>query len=697
MQPPLELPTEWCVSGRASFRPEQQGQCFIVGSNSGYGHFVTFQGRVGVYDPKLAVAIKMTEDGLDPSVLDLDPDSPSPNSVPGGDPASVVLSVRKIKDDPAFAEYFKMLQEQKGAFFPAQDLFGNDFIMADELGPHPVDFTVVGKNGKTVFTFLTGDVVKTCVANVQVTAGVSQILNSQQPQGTGEPSAAFHFLRFFEGEGPVLEALAPPDVLLQFDTGAKPEHVNLETGKLSASKALGDDEHLIRKWGCARTNIGFDHGIHSWEIRIDESKDHSVFVGVICCEPDAGHVQGMYRIGEKHISSWHQDNKSGWAHMTNSFLSNTVASWASHVPEVLDQPIFDMFQVGDTIRLTLDLTEDGRLFLERNGKALGTQARDLNMLLRESPSLRFYPAVLLKCVDDKATLLPSLRPFPVLRLSEFDRLIITPAGVVEELALENRNFQFDITEFTAVLSVHLKKLQLHSNKKLTGDIDHLGRCLGLTDVEMYRTAIYGDIDVFKYCYLLVNVNLMYTQVSGDLAAFRNQRNLRKVYLSDTKIGGDIQNFAAASSLTHLVLGKDVYGELNSLSHARDLEILHCPSSGVCGELQLFQAVPFASNASNPDLRPRHPKLVSLDIRRTAVYGPIDVFASYVALQALCLTGCGTEAGFCATGCGTPYGDIKELQDCPALTTLLLDGTACVGDSDAFNKSRGEDAQCVVAL
>jgi len=98
--------------------------------------------------PKPAVAMKCTADGVDPAILDLDPNSPSPSGLmkdaennvssapapappgPGGNPLAAMLANRaspaaaapapaastaatggaKLKDDPKYAKYFKMLK-----------------------------------------------------------------------------------------------------------------------------------------------------------------------------------------------------------------------------------------------------------------------------------------------------------------------------------------------------------------------------------------------------------------------------------------------------------------------------------------------------------------------------------------------------------------------------------------------------------
>merc|ERR1712185_665329 len=54
--------------------------------------------------PKGAVVVKMSAEGLDPSVLDMDPDKPAPGG--GGDAGGGVA----LKDDPKYAKYFKMLK-----------------------------------------------------------------------------------------------------------------------------------------------------------------------------------------------------------------------------------------------------------------------------------------------------------------------------------------------------------------------------------------------------------------------------------------------------------------------------------------------------------------------------------------------------------------------------------------------------------
>eukprot|EP00505_MAST-04D_sp_SCG-Rhode-Island_P006986 Stramenopile-MAST_4_protein_6986 len=61
--------------------------------------------------PKDAVKHRMAKDGVDASVLDLDPEKPHPDSVKGSEGGSNVSvpAAPPLKSDDRFAKYFKML------------------------------------------------------------------------------------------------------------------------------------------------------------------------------------------------------------------------------------------------------------------------------------------------------------------------------------------------------------------------------------------------------------------------------------------------------------------------------------------------------------------------------------------------------------------------------------------------------------
>ena len=52
--------------------------------------------------PAGAVKQKMTAEGLDPAILDMDPNSPAPSAGGGGGGGP------PLKDDPKYAKFFKM-------------------------------------------------------------------------------------------------------------------------------------------------------------------------------------------------------------------------------------------------------------------------------------------------------------------------------------------------------------------------------------------------------------------------------------------------------------------------------------------------------------------------------------------------------------------------------------------------------------
>jgi hypothetical protein len=71
--------------------------------------FAKYFRMLAMHLPKEAVAIKMQAEGLDTSLLDLDPNSPSPNQSGGPTLTMTLVAVLLLKDDPKYAKYFRML------------------------------------------------------------------------------------------------------------------------------------------------------------------------------------------------------------------------------------------------------------------------------------------------------------------------------------------------------------------------------------------------------------------------------------------------------------------------------------------------------------------------------------------------------------------------------------------------------------
>jgi hypothetical protein len=85
----------------AHVKGDQLEQKAFAGAIKNDPQFAKYFKMLQMHVPKGAVAAKMTQEGLDPAVLDMDPNQP----LPGGGASDVA-----IKDDPRFAKFLKMLQ-----------------------------------------------------------------------------------------------------------------------------------------------------------------------------------------------------------------------------------------------------------------------------------------------------------------------------------------------------------------------------------------------------------------------------------------------------------------------------------------------------------------------------------------------------------------------------------------------------------
>ena len=75
--------------------------------------FAKYFKMLAMHLPKIAVEAKMKAEGVDPSILDLDPESVSPNSNSSASGTAAAAADAAppvaVKDDPRFLKYFKML------------------------------------------------------------------------------------------------------------------------------------------------------------------------------------------------------------------------------------------------------------------------------------------------------------------------------------------------------------------------------------------------------------------------------------------------------------------------------------------------------------------------------------------------------------------------------------------------------------
>ena len=74
--------------------------------------FLKYFKMLKMHLPRIAVENKMRAEGVDPAVLDLNPEKPAPASAAGPSAAGSASQVPEVllKDDPKFATYFKMLK-----------------------------------------------------------------------------------------------------------------------------------------------------------------------------------------------------------------------------------------------------------------------------------------------------------------------------------------------------------------------------------------------------------------------------------------------------------------------------------------------------------------------------------------------------------------------------------------------------------
>ncbi|KAJ8612434.1 hypothetical protein CTAYLR_006588 [Chrysophaeum taylorii] len=68
--------------------------------------YAKFFKMIRMHVPKTAVALKMSAEGLDPAILDMNVNEPAPEAKP----ATKMMEERALEDDPTYAKYFKMLR-----------------------------------------------------------------------------------------------------------------------------------------------------------------------------------------------------------------------------------------------------------------------------------------------------------------------------------------------------------------------------------------------------------------------------------------------------------------------------------------------------------------------------------------------------------------------------------------------------------
>lgn len=140
-----------------------------------------------------------------------------------------------------------------------------------------------------------------------------------------------------------------------------------------------------KKWHSVRATIGFEDGIHAWQVRLDTCVSKNIFIGV--CTPDASMEN---YVGSDAYGYGYLANKAIWHNKTK------VQSYG------------DILKQGDVIQVTLDCSAKTLAF-NRNGRHLGIAASNMCVGATRSSDTdkcMWYPAISMYNKDDKITLIP---------------------------------------------------------------------------------------------------------------------------------------------------------------------------------------------------------------------------------------------------------------------------------------------------
>lgn len=169
-----------------------------------------------------------------------------------------------------------------------------------------------------------------------------------------------------------------------------------ELDRLSAGKNLSVlNQNLTvknainKKWHSVRSNVGFDEGVHEWQVRIDVCVSKNIFIGVCTAHASMENYIGSDAHGYGFLA-----NKAVWFNKTKLHTYGEI------------------FKQGDIIQVTLDCNAKTLAF-SRNGDFLGIAATNVKAggagksgTSTEVVSNKWYPAFSLYNKDDQLTFMP---------------------------------------------------------------------------------------------------------------------------------------------------------------------------------------------------------------------------------------------------------------------------------------------------
>lgn len=154
---------------------------------------------------------------------------------------------------------------------------------------------------------------------------------------------------------------------------------------------------------------------------------------------------------------------------------------------------------------------------------------------------------------------------PDVDLAKFECARTNQGGNLEYLDLSKKIENLDLAEMRPCLSMALKRLHLHSNIGVKGDIQALESCRGLAEVELYLTSVSGNISVFGEASNLTKLNLYSSRVIGSINSLSKLRKLQFLDVGYTSVRGSIMALAPNTGLEVLtVVNTQISGNTEAL-------------------------------------------------------------------------------------------------------------------------------------
>lgn len=179
-----------------------------------------------------------------------------------------------------------------------------------------------------------------------------------------------------------LEVQTPVDPPFELDPTNAGKNLVVLKQNLTVKNAIN------KKWHSVRGTVGFEEGVHHWQVRIDICVSKNIFIGVCTAQASL----------ENYIGS----DAFGYGFLANKAIWNNKTKLHSYG---------EIFKQGDVIGVTLDCNTK-TLSFSRNGETLGPAATNFRpggergVPGAENTTCKWFPAFSLYNKDDQLTLIP---------------------------------------------------------------------------------------------------------------------------------------------------------------------------------------------------------------------------------------------------------------------------------------------------